>query len=233
MSTLDMTDGTIRTILFGDDLDESNNQLHKVLQQRRTVETRVRCGPNAIGTVRDELVKTANGLLDMNVIDFAATAWRKYDAITSAARRTSTNRSEETVGVVPHRITIAQRPTIEVCLNGMSAGTIAVELTGALAMSAMTLVVNSGHLVEIRSGTCTADVALAVEGFDVTRRTRKLSVPGARRLRRPVALVRDGTPMPDRGQTVPTQRENVPARVQNVPAQRENAPDRQQETRMS
>jgi hypothetical protein len=119
-----------------------------------------------------ELSTVGAGLLDLDAGSLLVMGWRKYEALTEAARRTAeTPGSEEIVDIVTHRISAACQPKIELLVNAVRAATIDFDLRAEFEVKALTAVIRAGHLVAIDCGRVETTVSLAIEGITVATRT--------------------------------------------------------------
>jgi hypothetical protein len=119
-----------------------------------------------------ELSAVGAGLLDLDLGDLLVMGWRKYSALTEAARRTAeAPGSEEIVDIATHRIGAAYEPKIELLVGAVRVATIDFDLRAEFAVKALTAVVSAGRLTAIESGRSETTVSLAVEGLTVATRT--------------------------------------------------------------
>jgi hypothetical protein len=181
---------TVRDLLFGGMALEPTDALAESLREHGTVKTLVTGFPGLTAVVEREVATAASGLLSMNVLDLAVAGWKRYEALTKAARRTrDAPTTEEIVALATHRIESSHHPTIELFIDGKSVGTIEVELRVAFDIAGVLAVVRQARLTAIRSGNCTATGTLAIEQTVVAQRQRRLDLPGAVRLHNGVALL--------------------------------------------
>ncbi|MCX2963178.1 hypothetical protein [Gordonia aquimaris] len=190
---------TIRDVLWPDAELRSPEVLRKAINDHQIVEGRIKPPVNAVHVIQSELAKSADQILATDLIDIGVSGWRKYNKVTAAAHRTYSAQSTEVLAMCTHRITLTQRPVIEIYLDGICVGTVAIELTGFLELCGLQLVIAEAHLTEIRCGECTADLRLSIEGFPVAHRRQRFDVRGNLPLRRPVLLIRrSGAPVRER-----------------------------------
>jgi hypothetical protein len=162
---------TVRAVLFGQQenavtalaeglsSDQVGAALREVSQATRAAAVR-------------ELSTIGAGLLDLDMGSLLVMGWRKYSALTEAARRTAeTPRSEEIVDIVTHRISAACHPKIELLVNEIRVATIDFDLQAEFKVKALTAVIKAGHLVAIDCGHCETTVSLAIEDIAVATRT--------------------------------------------------------------
>lgn len=179
---------TVRDLLFGGMALEPTDALAESLREHGTVKTLVTGFPGLTAVVEREVATAASGLLSMNLLDLAVAGWKRYEALTKAARRTrDAPTTEEIVALATHRIESSHHPTIELFIDGKSVGTIEVELSVAFDIAGVLAVVRQARLTAIRSGNCTATGTLAIEQTVVAQRQRRLDLPGAVHLHNGVA----------------------------------------------
>ncbi|MGW2251082.1 hypothetical protein ACWCXH_12870 [Kitasatospora sp. NPDC001660] len=148
-----------------------------------------------VPAVEEEVTRVVGGFLRLDMIDLLAGAWRTYAALTVAAERTlDAPRSEELVSLTRHRIRSVHHPTVNVLIDGVSVGTITVDVEVVFELDGVVAVVRGGRLVAVRAGYCTATAALAVEQIAVASRQGRFDLPGAVRFHRGVALLPPGQP---------------------------------------
>jgi len=116
-------------------------------------------------------------VLDRDVIDLMGAGWRRYEALTSAARRTlATPGAEEIVELADHRITSSHRPRIDVILDEVKLAEIHVEIDVTIDLHAVMAVVFAGRLTALHSGRASVEVALGIEGEPIARATREIEL---------------------------------------------------------
>ncbi|MFI8520466.1 hypothetical protein ACIGEZ_21950 [Streptomyces sp. NPDC085481] len=160
--------------------------------------------PAADRAVEHELATVVDDFLALDMLDLAASGWRGHSALRSAARRTrDLPGSEEVVALATHRVTSTHRPFVDLYVDGVKLGTIDVELTLVFRISGLVCVVRDACLTGVRSGDCSVDARLGVQGSVLAeRRGGRLDLPGQFALRGPVPLLRD-EPDPQGAGTVP------------------------------
>lgn len=128
--------------------------------------------------IREVAAATA-GLLNVNLTDVLVAGWRKYQDLTSAARRTlAAPNSTELVQLATHQVAEAQQPYVSVLVDGRRVATLNLELSIVFDVSALLAGVRAGRLVAVHSGRCNITVTLALEGAVVATRRAHLELPG-------------------------------------------------------
>ncbi len=77
-----------------------------------------------------------------------------------------------------HQIEFSHPWTLEVFVNGKSAGTIEVELSVSFDMDLVVLVTRQGRIAAIESGRCVITGALAIAGTEVAKRRGRFDLCG-------------------------------------------------------
>lgn len=181
---------TVRDLLFGAMALEPTDALAESLREHGTVKALVTGFPGLTAVVEREVATEASGLLSLNLLDLAVAGWKRYEALTKAARRTrDAPTTEEIVALATHRIESSHHPTIELFIDGKSVGTIKVELSVAFDIAGVLAVVRQGRLTAIRCGNCTVIGTLAIEKTVAAQRQRRFDLPGAVRLHDGVVLL--------------------------------------------
>jgi hypothetical protein len=145
-----------------------------------------------------EAAAAAAGLLKVDLIGVLARGWREHTEIVSAARRTlAAPASTELVSMSAHEITLEQRPSVSVLVDGKRMATLELGLSLVFDISFLMLLISGGRLVAVRSGHCDITATLAVQGTDLLARQAHLELPGVISLRRGIRLLPVGT-YPDR-----------------------------------
>lgn len=180
MSTSALTETvTVRDLLYGDAPVEPTQALADSLQQSGTVNNLVARFPGVSSLAESEVANEIDGLLSQSLLDLAVDGWKKFAELMDAARRTGDNpAARETVKLVTHRIEFSHPWTVEVLVNGKSAGTLEVELAGSLGMDLVVLVVQRGRITAIESGRCIVTTALEIAQTEVVKRQGRFNLGG-------------------------------------------------------
>jgi hypothetical protein len=137
-----------------------------------------------------EAAAVAAGLLKVDLIGVLARGWREHTEIVSAARRTlAAPASTEMVNLSAHEITLEQRPSVSVLVDGKRMATLELGLSLVFDISFLMLLISGGRLVAVRSGHCDITATLAVQGTDLLVRQAHLELPGVISLRRGIRLL--------------------------------------------
>ncbi|MBV6696678.1 hypothetical protein [Kitasatospora aureofaciens] len=136
-----------------------------------------------------EVASVVHGFLGLDMIDLLAGGWRTHAALVEAAKSTcAAPGSEEVVALLDHRIRSVHHPTVKVLVDGVSVGTLALDIEVVFDLQGIVAVVRGGRLVAVRAGLCTAKATLAVEQITVASRQGRFDLPGGVRFRRGVVL---------------------------------------------
>jgi hypothetical protein len=124
-----------------------------------------------------EISSVGAGLLELDLSALLVAGWRKYTALTQAARRTAAMPgSEEIVDIVTHRISVISHPNVELLVNDVRVTTVNFDLRIEFEVKALTAVVRSGRIVALDSGRCEVTGIVAIEGVVVATRTAELDL---------------------------------------------------------
>jgi hypothetical protein len=128
--------------------------------------------------VRDAAIAAA-GLLDIDLIGLLVAGWHAHHDLIAAARRTvAAPGSSELVELIEHQITITQRPSVTIDVDGRRVATVELDLTVEFDVAALVASVKGGLLVGIGSGHCDTTATLAIEGTDVLTRHARFELSG-------------------------------------------------------
>jgi hypothetical protein len=140
-----------------------------------------------------EAASTAAALLEVDPIEVLLRGWREHRDIVSAARQTlATPGSTELVTMAGHEVTVDQKPSVNVLVDGKQVATLRLGLTIVFDVSTLLLGINGGRLTAVHSGHCDVTVTLAVQGTDLAVRHAHLELPGAVRIGQGIRLLPDG-----------------------------------------
>ena len=137
-----------------------------------------------------EAATAASALLKVDLIDVLARGWREHRDIVAAARRTlAAPLSTELVSMATHEITVEQRPSVNVLVDGQEVATLELGLSIVFDVNALLLGISGGRITAVRSGRCEITGTLAVQGTDLLVRRAHLELPGVVSLRRGIRLL--------------------------------------------
>src|SRR5215470_17957604 len=133
---------------------------------------------------------TAAALLKVDLAGVLVRGWREHRDIVSAARRTlAVPGSTELVVVSSHEITLDQRPSISVLVDGQRVATLQLGLSIVFDLNALLLGISGGRLTGVRSGRCDITATLAVQGTGMLSKRAHLELPAVISLRRGIRLL--------------------------------------------
>jgi len=140
-----------------------------------------------------EAATAAAGLLKVDLIGVLVRGWCEHGDIVAAARRTlAAPASTELVSMSAHEVTLEQRPSVSVLVDGQRVATLELGLSLVFEVNALLLLISGGRLVAVRSGRCEITATLAVQGADLLVRQAHLELPGAIPLGRGIRLLPGG-----------------------------------------
>ncbi len=168
---------TVRDLLYGGTSVDPTRALTDSLHQSGTVNNLVARFPGAAPLVESEMARQTNDQLSLALLDLAVDGWQKFDELVAAARRTRDNAAaRETVKLVSHKVESSHPWTVQVFVNGKSAGTVEVELTVCFDMDLVVLVVQEGRITAVESGRCTITGALEIARTEVVKRQARFDL---------------------------------------------------------
>jgi hypothetical protein len=137
-----------------------------------------------------EAATAAAGLLKVDLIGVLVRGWREHGDIVAAARRTlAAPASTELVSMAAHEVTLEQRPSVSVLVDGQRVASLELGLSIVFDVNALLLLISGGRLVAVRSGRCEITATLAVQGADLLVRQAHLELPGVIPLGRGIRLL--------------------------------------------
>jgi len=182
---------TVRTVLLGDSGDTSLGR--KLTEQgvaRSAIGGMRRLSAAALHTVDQEIGAVASGLLELNLDDILLAGWRKYSALTDAARRTlAAPTSEEVLQLATHRVTSVYLPRVDLFVDDQKITTVEFDLTMVFDLTGLAAVVKAGDLIALQSGECLVTATLSLEQARLAERRAKLDFAQQMRLNPPLSLI--------------------------------------------
>ena len=137
-----------------------------------------------------EAATAAAALLKVDLVSVLVRGWRQRRDIVSAARRTlAAPGSTELVSMSSHEITLDQRPSVSVLVDGRRVATLQLGLSIVFDLNGVLLGISGGRLTGVHSGRCDITATLAVQGTDLLVRRAHLELPGVISLRRGIRLL--------------------------------------------
>jgi hypothetical protein len=176
------TTPTALDLLFGADTDAAETLAGEILSPRGDQDLGRALAHLPEMTRRaaaQEAATAAAGLLKVDLIGVLVRGWREHRDIVSAARRTlAAPASTELVSMSAHEVTLEQRPSVSVLVDGQRVATLELGLSIVFDVNALLLLISGGRLVAVRSGRCEITATLAVQGADLLVRQAHLELPG-------------------------------------------------------
>jgi hypothetical protein len=121
--------------------------------------------------INDELAVAIAGLLQPNLVNILIDAWRTYDDLVAAARRSlSVSGSTELVDLVNQTVTYTARPEVELVVDRTGRWKVQLVVNVVFTIDALVAVVHAGCLTALRSGHAVVQGNLEVEGVHVQSR---------------------------------------------------------------
>ncbi len=168
---------TVRDLLYCDAAVEPTRALADSVHQGGTFNNLVARFPGVAPLVEGEVARQTDEQLSLSLLDLAVDGWKKFDELVAAAHRTRDNAAaRETVKLVSHKIEFSHPWTVQVFVNGNSAGTVEVELTVCFDMDLVVLVVQQGRITAVESGRCAVTGALEIARTEVIKRQARFDL---------------------------------------------------------
>jgi hypothetical protein len=187
---------TALDLLFGPDTDAAKTLADKILSPGAGQDIGRALGHLSEMTKKAaarEAATTVAALLKVDLMGVLVRGWREHRDIVSAARRTlAAPGSTEVVNMSTHEVTLQQRPSIGVLVDGQQVATLQLGLSIVFDVDALVLGISGGRLVAVHSGNCDITATLAIQGTDVLTRNAHLELPGVVSLRRGIRLLSTG-----------------------------------------
>jgi hypothetical protein len=184
---------TALDLLFGPDTDAAKTLADKILSPGAGQDIGRALGHLSEMTKKAaarEAATTVAALLKVDLIGVLVRGWREHRDIVSAARRTlAAPGSTEVVNMSTHEVTLEQRPSIGVLVDGQQVATLQLGLSIVFDIDALVLGISGGRLVTVHSGNCDITATLAVQGTDLFTKNAHLELPGVISLRRGIRLL--------------------------------------------
>jgi hypothetical protein len=137
-----------------------------------------------------QLGAAATRLLELDMTDILAVAWRKLKALQDAARRTATDHNtEELPTMISHKINLSHQPYIDLLIDGKKMTTVTFQLELECNIAGLIPVIKSGYLTAVRAGTCEVHGSFAVEGTNIVNGTKSFDLPNIIQLKNGIPLL--------------------------------------------
>jgi hypothetical protein len=184
---------TALDLLFGRGADAPGTLAAKLLAPGGDQEL-IRALAHFPETTRNAAVKaaadTAAGVLGIDVTGVLVRGWREHRDIAGAARRTlAAPGSTELVSISPHEVTLDQRPSVSVLVDGRRVASLELGVSLVFDIHAVLLGITAGRLTAVHSGRCDVTASLAAQGTDLVTRQAHLELPGVMQIRRGIRLL--------------------------------------------
>jgi hypothetical protein len=180
---------------------------------------------SARSAVGAEVMRSMDGLLDLDLGRMLLAGWRKYRRLIEAAEQTRTAPgTSAVVSLAEHTVTSTHRPRVDLLVREKRVASVHLELAVRFTVRGVAATVREGRLVSLTGGAAEIGAQLSIEDHEVGRRTRRLDLPLVVRLGDGVPL-RRAAPEDPSPQDLPPRHgpmEGMPARgapAQDVPAQ--------------
>jgi hypothetical protein len=141
----------------------------------------------------DEIVVVMRRVLGVAVVDLLGAAWRKWEPLAAAARRSlETPGSTEIVELLDHRITSSHQPGVDITVDGVKIAEIRLDVEIAIEIHGLTAVVTGSRLSALRTGRGEASLNVSVDGTPLPPLTRPFDLAMELDLGEGILLIPDG-----------------------------------------
>jgi hypothetical protein len=184
---------TALDLLFGPDADAAGTLADEILSpggDQNLGRALAHLSETTRKAAAQEAATTVAALLKVDLIGVLVRGWREHRDIVSAARRTLTAPgSTELVSMIAHQVTVEQRPSVSVLVDGQPVATLQLGLSVVFDVNALLLGISGGRLATVHSGRCEITATLAVQGTDLLVRHAHFELPGVIQVRRGIRLL--------------------------------------------
>jgi len=130
--------------------------------------------------VRDLVAEKAHDVLNLNVVDVLAEAWKKYAEIEKYADRQKYGPEDSIlVPLMEHTVKSKHHPYVEILLHDKPMGRVEFDLDFSLTLAGFVLNIQDGSIREIQTGSAKGEGKLALATVTLFKReTKPLDFPG-------------------------------------------------------
>jgi hypothetical protein len=129
--------------------------------------------------VAHEVWHLVEDMLGVRLVDALSAAWQEYEKVAVARGRTlAAPGTEEVVQLLTHRVTSTHTPEVDLVVDGVTCGTVHFPLALTFDLSAATVTVRGGHVVEVHPSTCDVAASLSCEDVLLLERKEHVALPG-------------------------------------------------------
>jgi hypothetical protein len=127
-----------------------------------------------------ELVNKIGDVLDVQLSDVLAAAWKKCREIRKYADSTAYPPGETfLVPLAEHTVTSVHHPRIEILVDDHPVATVDLEIEAAIALEGVILRISDARIRGVATGSCTGSGAITCEGFLLLeKKTEPFRLPG-------------------------------------------------------
>jgi hypothetical protein len=191
---------SVRRFLTGDGRDSLAELAGTLAEQGGgRVATRVlrQASDSVRSAVGAEVMRSVDGLLDLDLGGMLLAGWRKHRALTAAAQQSrAAPGTSFVVSLAEHTVTSTHRPRVDLLVREKRVARVHLELSVRFTVRGLAATVRDGKLVALTGGAAEIDVELSVEDRQLAHRTRRVDLPLVVRLGDGVPLGRPQEPTP-------------------------------------
>jgi hypothetical protein len=142
-----------------------------------------------------EVMRSVDGLLDLDLGALLLAGWRKHRALTAAARESRAAPGTAVVReLAVHTVTSTHRPRVDLLVREKRVASVHLELSVRFTVRGLVATVRDGKLVALTGGDTEISADLSVEDRQLASRTRRVDLPLAVRLGNGIPLGRPSAP---------------------------------------
>jgi len=142
--------------------------VHRAAQSTELAEALAEVPPGLREVALGELTRAIRTALHADLLEPLAAGWRRFQALTDAARRTVEEPgSEEVVDLAMHEITSSIGRSIDVFVDDLKRKELRLEIDVTIDVHALIAVVVAGRLVAVRSGRAEVRADVRCDGIDI------------------------------------------------------------------
>jgi len=185
---------SVRSFLVGDDVDRFTVAARAVSELgvgRIAVRAAREVADSTRAALGAEVMRTIDGLLDLDLGALVVAGWKKHAALTAAAEQTrAVPGTSAVVTLAEHTVSSTHKPHVDLLVREKRVARVHVELSVQITVRGLAATIRGGRLVSLTGGQGEISARLAVEDRELAHRTARADLPLVVRLG-------DGIPLGD------------------------------------
>jgi hypothetical protein len=171
-------------LLFRDEdsSDETVARIGTLLDESPVIRDAVEggLGSSSWSLLKDQVATRLDALLDVEVAEILARAWKKYRVLQEFAD--TTKHGPDDVSIVPmldHTISSEHSPKLEVVIADQVVATLTLDVTAELKVEGINLAIQNARITEIRLARLSAGGTISCQGVELlSAETKPVDLPG-------------------------------------------------------